>query len=124
MNKDPHRGIRPRLVAGFLLTFVAQSVLETTACAADQRPNVLFIAIDDLNDWVHHLGGHPQGSTPNIDRLAKRGVTFARAHCAAPLCNPSRAALMSGLRPSATGVYRNATDWRTVLPRDTVTLPM
>ena len=93
------------------------------AAAQDPRPNVLFIAIDDLNDWVHHLGGHPQGVTPNIDRLAKRGVTFARARCAAPLCNPSRAALMSGLRPSTTGVYNNATDWRKVIT-STPTLPM
>jgi arylsulfatase A-like enzyme len=91
--------------------------------AADPRPNVLFIAVDDLNDWVHHLGGHPQGATPNIDRLAQRGVTFARAHCAAPLCNPSRAALMSGLRPSTTGVYNNGTDWRKFIT-STPTLPM
>src|SRR5437588_4816905 len=91
--------------------------------AEDRRPNVLFIAIDDLNDWVHHLGGHPQAATPNIDRLAKRGVTFANAHCAAPLCNPSRAALMSGLRPSTTGVYDNPTDWRKVIT-ETPTLPM
>src|SRR5437588_7367194 len=93
------------------------------SAAADPRPNVLFIAVDDLNDWVHHLGGHPQSATPNIDRLAQRGVTFQRAHCAAPLCNPSRAALMSGLRPSTTGVYNNATDWRKVIP-DAVTLPI
>ncbi|HEX8203595.1 MAG TPA: sulfatase, partial [Isosphaeraceae bacterium] len=94
------------------------------AAAAPRRPNVLFIAIDDLNDWVGHLGGHPQARTPNIDRLAQRGVTFTRAHCAAPLCNPSRAALLSGLRPSDTGVYRNETDWREAVPRDAVTLPL
>jgi arylsulfatase A-like enzyme len=97
--------------------------MTSPAGAADRRPNLLFIAVDDLNDWVHHLGGHPQAKTPNIDRLARRGVTFARAYCATPLCNPSRAALMSGLRPSTTGVYDNPTDWRKVIT-DTPTLAM
>jgi arylsulfatase A-like enzyme len=75
-------------------------------------PNVLFIAIDDLNHWVGHLGRHPQAKTPNIDRLAARGVTFARAYCTAPACNPSRASVMSGLRPSTTGCYQNGQNWR------------
>src|SRR5512137_663312 len=83
-----------------------------------QRPNVLFIAIDDLNHWVGYLGRNPQTSTPNIDKLAARGVWFSRSYCAAPVCNPSRAALMSGLRPGATGVYENRNDWRTVIPED------
>ncbi|HEY2252473.1 MAG TPA: sulfatase [Planctomycetaceae bacterium] len=87
--------------------------------AAEQiRPNVLFIAVDDLNHWVGHLGRNRQTKTPNIDRLAARGVTFTHAYCAAPVCNPSRAALMSGLRPSTTGVYDNGEDWRTVIPED------
>jgi arylsulfatase A-like enzyme len=71
------------------------------------RPNVLFIAVDDLNDWVGFLGGHPQVQTPNMDRLAKRGVVFANAHCAAPLCSPSRAAVFGGKLPSHAGVYGN-----------------
>jgi arylsulfatase A-like enzyme len=76
--------------------------------AADKpRPNVLFIAVDDLNDWVGCLGGHPQVKTPNIDALAARGVNFTRAYCASPVCNPSRTALMLGLRSSTTGVYSN-----------------
>jgi len=75
------------------------------AQAAKHPPNYLFIAIDDLNDWIGVLGGHPQAKTPNIDRLAKRGVLFANAHTQAPLCNPSRASLLSGLRPSTTGLY-------------------
>lgn len=82
------------------------------------RPNVLFIAVDDLNHWVGHLGRNKQTKTPNIDRLAARGVTFSHAYCAAPVCNPSRAALMSGLRPATTGVYDNGDDWRTVIPED------
>ena len=57
--------------------------------AASSPPNVLFIAVDDLNDWVEPLGGHPQVKTPNFTRLAKRGTTFTNAHCQAPLCNPS-----------------------------------
>ncbi len=85
---------------------------------ATTRPNVLFIAIDDLNHWVQHLGRNQQVKTPHIDRLAQRGVTFTRNHCAAPLCNPSRAALMSGLRPSASGVYDNPTDWRALIPQN------
>ncbi|MCU0714582.1 MAG: sulfatase [Pirellula sp.] len=74
---------------------------------ASEKPDVLFIAVDDLNDWVGHLGGHPQAKTPNIDRLVARGMAFTNAHCAAPACNPSRAALMSGLRPWETGIYTN-----------------
>jgi len=58
------------------------------------RPNVLFIALDDLNHWVGHRGRNPQTKTPHIDRLARMGVTFTRAYCAAPICNPSRTALL------------------------------
>ena len=86
------------------------------------RPNVLFIAVDDLNDWVGVLGGHPQTVTPNIDRLAGRGVNFRRAYCQAPMCNPSRASLLTGLRPSSTGIYKNSDVWRDGA-RDAVTLP-
>ena len=75
--------------------------------AGTNKPNVLFIAVDDLNHWVGHFGRNPQARTPNIDRLAKMGVTFTRAYCAAPVCNPSRAALLSGRRPGVTGVYDN-----------------
>lgn len=76
--------------------------------AKAKAPNVLLIAIDDLNDWVGCLGGHPDARTPNIDRLAKRGVLFTNAHCQAPICNPSRTSIMYGLRPSTSGVYMNA----------------
>ena len=77
-------------------------------------PNVLFIAIDDLNDWVGFLKGHPQAKTPNMDRLAKRGTAFLNAHCQAPLCNPSRSSIMTGLRPSTTGIYGLAPGIRAV----------
>ena len=81
-----------------------------------EKMNVLFIAVDDLNHWVGHLGRNPQAKTPNLDRLAKMGITFTRAYCAAPVCNPSRAALMSGRRPGETGVYDNGQDWKPVIP--------
>jgi len=80
--------------------------------AADERPNVLFIAVDDLNAWVTHLGQNPQALTPNIDRLARMGTTFTRAYCAVPACEPSRAALMSGQRPWTTGCYFNGDQWK------------
>lgn len=91
---------------------------------ATQNPNVLFIAIDDLNDWVGCLGGHPQAKTPNLDRLARQGTLFANAHCNAPLCNPSRASLLTGLRPSTTGIYGLAPGIRDVTSLEHwITLP-
>lgn len=75
-----------------------------------QKPNVLMICVDDLNDWIGALGGHPNAITPNMDGLAASGVLFANAHCQAPVCGPSRASLMSGLRPSTTGIYGQIDD--------------
>jgi len=101
------------------LAFAASFAIAPPAPAGEaKRPNVLFIAVDDLNHWVGYLGRNPQTITPNIDRLAARGVRFTRSYCAAPVCNPSRAALMSGQRPSTTGVYENSNDWRTAIPED------
>ncbi|MFK8115092.1 MAG: sulfatase [Rubripirellula sp.] len=77
------------------------------AAVAAQRPNVLLISVDDLNDWIGCLDGHPQAHTPNIDRLASRGTLFANAHCASPACNPSRAIVFSGMMPWKTGVWSN-----------------
>ena len=71
------------------------------------KPNVLFIAIDDLNDWVSPLGGHPQAITPNFERLAARGVTFKNAHCASPVCHPSRLSVWTGIRPCRSEIYGN-----------------
>ena len=86
------------------------------------RPNVLFIAIDDLNDWVGCLGGHPQARTPNLDRLAAGGMLFTNAHCPGAACNPSRSAVLSGRAPHRSGLYRNRQKLRTVLP-DATLLP-
>lgn len=68
-------------------------------------PNVLFLAADDLNDWLGCLGGHPQVKTPHLDALAARGVVFRNAHCQSPLCNPSRTSVLLGLRPSGSGIH-------------------
>lgn len=78
------------------------------------KPNVLFLAIDDLNDWIGCLGGHPQVKTPHLDRLAARGTLFENAHCQSPVCNPSRTSVMTGLRPTTTGVYALQPWFRTV----------
>jgi arylsulfatase A-like enzyme len=106
----------PRFLVALSISLLAGSM--NLLAAAPQKPNVLFIAIDDLNHWVGHLGRHPQTKTPNIDRLAKLGVTFTRAYCTAPACNPSRASLMSGLRPSTTGCYLNSQNWRPGISED------
>ena len=87
---------------------------------ATARPNVLFIAVDDLNDWV--LEPSSPIHMPNFRRLARRGALFRRAYTASPACNPSRVALLTGLSPATTGVYGNRSDWRRALP-ETVTLP-
>ena len=75
-----------------------------------KRANVLMISIDDLNDWVGVLEAHPDVQTPNIDRLANEGILFTNAHCQAPICGPSRASILSGLRPSTTGIYGQIKD--------------
>jgi len=95
------------LTAGFSLPAIAHAA-ERTATG----PNVLFIAVDDLNDWVNCLGGRKGVHTPNLDRLAARGVLFTNAHCSAPACNPSRVAVMTGVAPASSGVYNNSQDWR------------
>src|SRR5436190_19746051 len=90
------------------------SVVGGSLRSAD-HPNVLFIILDDENGFAGRTDLAPQPVTPNLDRLAKRGVTFANAQCAAPVCNPSRTALLSGLRPSTSGIYDNSQD---SMPKD------
>ena len=110
-----------QLVAGLALACFV--VVSASATQKPSQTNVLFIAIDDLNDWIGPLGGHPQVKTPNMDRLARRGVVFTDAHCAAPLCNPSRAAVFSGRQPFDTSVLSNdKSNIRRVLP-DVALLP-
>lgn len=103
------------------------ATVRTAAAAESQtprRPNVLFIAIDDLRDWVGYLKTNSQVKTPHLDRLAARGLAFTRSYCPAPVCNGSRAAILSGMRPSTTGVYENNVDWRRVVPAEAPTLPL
>lgn len=76
----------------------------------EHPPNVLMISVDDLNDWIGAMGGHPNAITPNIDKLASEGVLFTNAHAQAPLCGPSRASILSGQRPSTTGIYGQIRD--------------
>ena len=76
-------------LACFLVAFIGQS-------ASADKPNILFIAVDDLNDWAGYRG-HQEVLTPNMDRLAKKGTWFSRAYCQYPVCGPSRASVMSGL---------------------------
>jgi len=118
MNRRDFLKLTTSSTAAFVLPHIVFSA------NTKNKPNVLFIAIDDLNDWIGCLGGHPDVKTPNLDRLAQRGVLFTNAHCSAPACNPSRASLMTGILPSTSGVYNNSQPWReSPALRDTVTLP-
>jgi arylsulfatase A-like enzyme len=109
---------RPAVLLAALLLAAGAQAQDTT------RYDVLFIAVDDLNDWVGYLGGHPQTRTPNIDRLAARGMAFLNAQTPSALCHPVRTALLTGLRPSTSGIYGNAPDWREqAIFADKATLP-
>ena len=79
-----------------------------------EHPNVLFIALDDMNDWVGPLAGHEQTLTPNLDRLAQRSVNFTRNYATSPGCNPSRSTMLTGLHTYTSGMYSNYQDWREV----------
>ena len=88
------------------------------------RPNVLFIVSDDLRDWAGAFDGNPDTKTPHIDRLCERGVAFLRAYTRAPLCNPTRVAVLNGRMPSSTGAYDNRQPFRQAeVLKDSVTLP-
>lgn len=91
-------------IAPLLLKVTAGVILAclTTTVIADQpqKPDILFIAIDDMNDWTTLFDKSNPIQTPNLERLAARGTFFNRAYCASPGCNPSRTAIMTGLRPS------------------------
>src|SRR6478609_3967385 len=110
--------MRPLLAACALILLTAQA---SSAQTAKPRPNVLFIAVDDMRC---ELGcyGVTHVKTPNLDRLASSGVLFTRAYCQQAVCNPSRVSLLTGLRPDSTKVWDLVTEMRSVMP-DVVTLP-
>jgi len=97
-----------------LFRLLLASLVALASPVRAEKPNVIFLAIDDQNDWIGHVGGHPLAKTPNLDGLAGRGTTFLNAHCNAPLCNPSRTSLLTGLRPTTTGIYGLSPWFRTV----------
>jgi iduronate 2-sulfatase len=108
----PFRRMLPLLLLGCLAPF--------TASAAD-RPNVLFLISDDLNNFLGCYGD-PLAKTPNLDKLAARGARFDRAYCAFPLCGPSRNSMLTGLYPNSTGIVANAQIFRQTIPRQ-VSMP-
>jgi arylsulfatase A-like enzyme len=93
------------LILGLLMLYACGKKKDKIVPEKEAHPNVFFIAVDDLNNMLGSLKAYPNAKTPNIDRLASRGVLFSNAHCQAPLCGPSRASVMTGLRPSTTGIY-------------------
>jgi arylsulfatase A-like enzyme len=95
---------------GFILQKQGQREQINLSQSPTDKPNVLFIAVDDLNDWIGCMKGHPQALTPNMDKLANAGVLFTNAHCQTPLCGPSRASLLTGLHPTSTGIYLHVKD--------------
>ena len=104
---------------GYLLAVFSTAVLSSSASAA--KPNVLFIAVDDMNNDIGCYG-HPFVKSPSIDRLAARGIRFERSYCQYPLCSPTRSSLMTGLRPDTTRVFDLSYHFRQGLP-NVVTLP-
>jgi len=110
-------GLLLLLVRGF-----GQNINQDHVYTDVNHPNVLFIVVDDMNDWIHCLNGHPDVITPNIDRLANRGILFTNVMCTSPLCGPSRAAVFTGKRPETTGVYHNVGNYTDYVP-DEISLP-
>ncbi len=100
------------LIVGLAIIVVALS----GSLASAKHPDVLFIAVDDMNDWISLLDPESPMQTPNLERLAARGMLFTKAYCASPACNPSRVATITGIRPSTSGVYGNKSDWRGAMP--------
>lgn len=111
-----------RSIGGFFVVIAAIASGLTGATLPTVRPNIVMIAIDDMNDWIGALAG--PAHTPNIDRLAASGMLFRNAYCVVPACNPSRAALLTGLRPETTGQYANEGNFREKRPGNAALLTL
>ncbi len=114
------------LIPFFLSLFLASSFRVEAQAKNTDRPSVLLINVDDWNDWNSVLEGHSQAITPNIERFAKKGVTFSHAICASPSCGPSRPALFPGIAPSRSGNISNDNGkrpWRFYAGPETVSIP-
>lgn len=104
------RFLNAGLLCALSFVFLVPAMIEGAA----QRPNVLMICIDDLNDWVGHLGGHPDARTPQIDALAAQGRVFSNAHCSVPVCSASRVSIFSGLHATTHGSYELGPDYHSI----------
>jgi arylsulfatase A-like enzyme len=107
---SPKRSSMLLVVCLMSLFSVMLTATTVSASALPAKPNVLLIAVDDLNDWVGFTGGHPDTLTPNLDALAARGTVFNQAYAQFPLCGPSRASIFSGLLPSQLNMYSHPSD--------------
>lgn len=103
-------GIKLKNRGGLILISILLALSGSCNTIQHSKPNIIFITVDDLNDWVGVLEGHPQVKTPSIDLLASKGMLFANAHAQTAICNPSRASIMTSLYPSTTGIYFNSGD--------------
>jgi len=99
--------MKTRLVALFVTIALALGAIAASTAKLPAKPNVLLIVIDDLNDYLSLLANYPGVKTPNLDRFSKTAMTFTRAYCAGPICNPSRTAFISGIAPYHSGIYDN-----------------
>jgi len=117
VDPPPHP-IRPmdsRISLVFLFCCFTPLACQAPDPSLTKRPNILIISLDDMNNWIEPMGGHPQAQTPNLESFSKSSMTFRRAYTASPSCNPSRTALFSGKAPWVTGVYNNPQIWRHVV---------
>ena len=127
--KFPIFGMRKQFDPFLFLLFGTFLFPKITFAQTAEKPNIIFIMFDDLNDWVEPFGGHPQVETPNLNAISSLGTTFLNAYCSAPVCAPSRTSLLLGKNPTYTGVYNNEEfnefDFRSNFPPEKylITLP-
>ena len=105
-----------------LLSIIVITILTNNCVKISKSPDILFIAIDDMNDWTTLFDNNNPIQTPNLKRLANRGAFFSKAYSVVPACNPSRTAILTGISPFNSGVYSNNESWKKLLP-NIVTLP-